>query len=59
MQEEQRGQVRPLAIGTRLVYYNHERSQEVEATVKEASFLTGLPTQPAMYRSPSAPAHPE
>ncbi len=39
MQAEQRGQVRPLATGTRLVYYNHERSQEVEATVKEAGFI--------------------
>ncbi len=31
MQAEQRGHIRPLATGTRLVYYNHERSQEVEA----------------------------
>ena len=39
MQAEQRGHIRPLATVTRLVYYNHERSQEVEATVKEAGFI--------------------
>ena len=39
MQAERRGDVRPLATGTRLVYYNHERSQEVEAIVKEAGFI--------------------
>ena len=27
---------RPLEIGTRLTYYNHERMQEVEAVVRSA-----------------------